>query len=218
MRTKVFLFALALVSASTNLKAQDSDTKFAFGLKVAPTIAWLKSETKSIESDGSRLGFAYGLMADYHFSKNYALATGIEVSYRGGKTKAEEEITPGTINSYKQSLTLQYIELPIAMKLKTNEIGYITYFGKFGFAPGINIKAKADNEVNGEKEDDVSIKSDINAFNLSFLAGLGAQYSLGGKTAVLMGITFNNGFLDIDDTEGYKATSSFLALDLGIMF
>lgn len=217
MRTKVFLIALGLIGASTNLKAQDSDTKFSFGLKVAPTLAWLKSETKSVENDGAKLGFAYGLMADYNFSKNYALGTGVEVSYRGGKSKQEVDIL-GTKQTFKQSLTLQYIEIPVTMKLKTNEIGYITYFGKFGFAPGLNIKAKADNEVNGVKEEDVSVKSNINSFNLSFLAGIGAQYSLGGKTAVLMGITFNNGFLDIDDTEGTKATSSFLALDLGVMF
>lgn len=213
MRTKVFLIALAFVNSLTILQAQDSETKFAFGLKVAPTLAWLKSETKSIDSDGSRLGFAYGLMADYHFSKNYALASGVEVSYRGGKYKAEE----GGITA-KSSITLQYIEVPVTMKLKTNEIGYITYFGKFGFAPGINIKAKADYDINGVKDEDVGIKSDINSFNLSFLAGIGAQYSLGGKTAVLAGITFNNGFLDVDKTDGFKATSSFLALDLGIMF
>ena len=215
MRTKLFAFALVTCFSTFSFAQEGSDTKFRFGLKVAPTLAWLKPETKNVEADGAKIGFAYGLIADYNFSQNYAFGTGVEVSYRGGKLKSA-----GTADSlkYKSSLTLQYIELPLTMKLKTNEIGYITYFGRFGFAPGINIKAKADFERSAGNENDVSIKSSTSVFNLSFLVGLGAQYSLGGKTAVLTGITFNNGFLDIDDQEGTKVTSSFIALDLGIMF
>ena len=217
MRTKLFALALLTCFTTFSFAQEGSDTKFRFGLKVAPTLAWLKPETKSVEADGAKLGFSYGLVADYNFSQNYAFGTGIEVSYRGGKLIAKDDVNGVSANA-KSSLTLQYIELPLTMKLKTNEIGYITYFGRFGFAPGINIKAKGDFESDDGSEDDVSIKSDIAVFNLSFLVGLGAQYSLGGKTAVMTGITFNNGFLDIDKTDGTKVTSSFIALDLGIMF
>ncbi len=198
MRAKVSLFVLAFVMAVSSLYAQDN--KFNFGLKLSPTIAWFKAEGPGLESGGSKLGFAYGLIADINFAPNYAFETGIDVTYRGGKVKVEGI-------DEKSDITLQYIELPLTLKLKTNEIGYLTYFGRVGFAPGVNIRAS----------NDIS-KKDVNPINLSLIVGLGAQYSLGGKTSALVGITFNNGFLDVAKEDNFKLASSFIALDLGIMF
>lgn len=195
MRAKVSLIALAFVAVAQSLNAQD--TKFNFGLKVSPTIAWFKC-SGNLDNDGSKIGFAYGLMADFNFTDNYAIGTGIDVTYRGGKVKND---------TIKKKTVLQYIEVPVTLKLKTNEIGYVTYFGKVGFAPGFNIRT--DGDFN---------KSDIYPFNLALVAGLGMQYSLGGKTALLAGITFNNGFLDLVKAKNAKATSNFIAIDLGVMF
>jgi opacity protein-like surface antigen len=208
MRAKVFLLALALVSASTILIAQDEGSKFQFGLKVAPTFAWITSD--DFETAGGQIGFAYGLIGDYHFTKNYALGTGIDVTYRGGKIEsASVNTSTGEVTKEDIGYSLQYIELPVTMKLMTNEIGYITYYGQFGFAPGVNIRAKADGE---------SFKSDVSPFNLALLVGLGAEYSLGGRTALTGGIKFNNGFLDFVKEKEVKGTSSFIALEVGVMF
>ncbi len=208
MRAKISLFVLAFVVAvSSVVKAQsDNDSKFNFGLKLSPTMAWFKPSGTGLESDGGKIGFAYGLIADINFAKNYSFETGIDVTYRGGKTKYVYTDASGTYVA-KSNITLQYIELPLTLKLKTNEIGYLTYFGRIGFAPGVNIRASKD----------IS-KSNVNPINLSMIIGLGTQYSLGGKTAALVGITYNNGFLDVDKRSGSKLTSSFIALDLGIMF
>ena len=228
MRTKISLIATAIFLSATFAQAQEDTKAMNFGLKVAPTLSWIKSDTKLVESDGSKIGFAYGLIADFNFSANYAFGTGVDVTYRGGKVK---NAIPDSIND-KTSFTLQYIEIPITIKLKTNEIGYLTYFGKFGFSPGINIKATADyeNSITGVSEKKVGAKKGINPLNLAFVVGLGATYSLGGHTSVLLGVTFNNGFLDIFDKDykvynpatnefdDIKATSSFLALEVGIMF
>lgn len=196
MRAKVSLIALAFVAVAQTLNAQDS--KFDFGLKVSPTLAWMKGSGE-LSNNGSRIGFAYGLMADINFTNNYALGTGIDVTYRGGKLKQGDTL--------KIKSVLQYIEIPVTLKLKTNEIGYITYFGKVGFAPGFNIKAAGDFS-----------KSEIFPLNLALVVGAGAQYSLGGKTALLAGLTFNNGFMDVIKAKSQKATSNFLSLDLGVMF
>jgi len=32
-----------------------------------------------------------------------------------------------------QSYNLKYVEIPLSLKLRTNEIGYLTYYGNFGF-------------------------------------------------------------------------------------
>lgn len=208
MRAKISLFVLAFVVAvSSIVNAQsDNDSKFNFGLKLSPTIAWFKAEGNGLKGAGSKIGFAYGLIADINFAKNYCFETGIDVTYRGGKTKYSPPIfgDEGTTSS-----TLQYVELPLTLKLKTNEIGYMTYFGRVGFAPGINIRATSGGE---------SAKSAFQPINLSLLVGLGAQYSLGGKTALLVGLTYNNGFVDILKSNDSKIMSSYIALDLGIMF
>src|SRR5215216_4456840 len=86
-KTIALLFAVltwGTISAQDNTS---SDSKLRFGFKVAPSLAWLKPDIKGYESDGSKLGFIYGLMFDYNFAKNYALNLGLEVSYRGGKLK-----------------------------------------------------------------------------------------------------------------------------------
>lgn len=229
MRTKISLIAIAVLLSATFANAQDDQKGMSFGLKVAPTISWFKSDTKLLKSDGSKIGFAYGLITDFNITKNYAFGTGVDVTYRGGKVKSTDA---NSLGEDKTSLTLQYIEIPITLKLKTNEIGYITYFGRFGFSPGVNIRATADyeNTATGVKDDKVSAKKGISPFNIAFIVGLGATYSLGGHTSVLLGVTFNNGFLDIFDNDykvydpvtteakNVKATSSFLALEVGIIF
>ena len=36
---------------------------------------------------------------------------------------------------------MQYINIPLGLKLKTNEIGYFTFYANLGLDAGINIKA-----------------------------------------------------------------------------
>ena len=119
---RILVMALLLV-AFTSADAQ----KVGLGLTAAPGIAWLKPDTEGLEGDGSKVAFSYGIIFDYNFTDNYALASGIEVAYNGGKIINRDTSTSltGEITTFK----LQYIEVPITLKMKTNEIGYITYFG-----------------------------------------------------------------------------------------
>ena len=71
------------------VQAQSSDPTFHFGMKICPNMAWLKSDTKGIESDGSVTRFSYGLITEFRIAENYAFATGIDIAYRGGKLKGE---------------------------------------------------------------------------------------------------------------------------------
>lgn len=198
-----------------------------FGLKAAPSLAWLRTDSKGLQSNGSKFGFTYGLITEFKFSDNYSFATGIDVTYRGGKTRTTEESLLNTIVSDK-SITLQYVEIPITLKLKTNEIGYLTYYLQAGLAPGINIRARNDVKSSTQVKttgvvttyestnDDIS--SSINTLNLSMIIGGGVEYTLSGSTVLLAGIQFNNGFLDVDDRTDYKVNSNYLALTIGILF
>ena len=126
--------------------------------------------------------------------------------------------------------------------MKTNEIGYFTYFGQFGLAPGINISSKADEHltyqaVNSQGNiialpqgytsptdyNGVDLKSSIHNFNLSLVIALGLEYSLGGSTTALAAITFNNGFMNVFNSTTRNGTSenaisNTLGLSLGVLF
>lgn len=224
----ILFFALILTSV---VNAQDA--KLHFGLKAAPSLAWLHSSTKGYDSNGSKFGFTYGLITEFKFSDNYAFATGIDVAYRGGKSKYTQSETLGSstvTSSIEENITLQYIELPLTLKLKTNEIGYLTYYLQAGLAPGINISASADEKMSIQTTNggstttitadstDMDIKDGTNNFNLSMVIGGGVEYTLSGSTVLLVGLQFNNGFLDVNDDADVKVNSNYLALTVGILF
>jgi hypothetical protein len=233
---KKLFVTICLVTAFTAVIAQD-ESKFHFGLKAAPSFAWLKTDSDILESNGSKFGFTYGLITEFNFADRYALATGVDITYRGGKFKSVE--TEGAVigtdtvtvtTSTDQSLLLQYIEIPVTLKLKTNEIGYLTYYLQAGVAPGVNIRARGDfssaiqtKYANGTivnsnvEDDDVDVKDDINNVNLSMIIGGGVEYTLSGSTVLLAGIQFNNGFMDVLDGDE-KANSNYLAITLGVLF
>ena len=233
MKKITALFFVALLSGT--IYAQDNSSsisKFRFGFKVAPSLAWLKPDANDYESDGSKIGFIYGLMMDYNFAKNYAVNVGLEVAYRGGKLKYDHEVSQNVTASGKMAYNIKYIELPLSIKMKTNEIGYMTYYGQFGLQPGLNIAAKYDYEytinnpsapVNSQSDKDVDIVNEIVDFNFSLLFGIGTEYRISGNTSIMAGLQFSNGFTDLiksDDPSGtpIKAISNYISLNVGIFF
>ncbi len=187
--------------------------KLRFGFKISPQAAWLKSDTKGLESDGMKLLFAYGVMADYNFAENYTIATGLDINYRGGKLKSTIDSTTA-----KASYNIQYIEVPVAIKLKTNEVGYMRFFGQLGFTPGYVIKARTDIDVAGVKEEDKSIIKDVTRFNISLQFTAGMEYNISGKTNLYSAIFYNNGFIDLFEDKNFKAVPNNIGLQLGVFF
>jgi hypothetical protein len=226
---KRLIFSLSFLLIALVTLAED-EQGFHFGLRAAPSLAWLRSDTKGYNTDGTKFGFSYGLITEFNFAHRYAFATGIDVTYRGGKFKTLESFNNGdSVVSTSSSYTLQYIEIPITLKLKTNEIGYLTYYLQAGVAPGVNIRARESynatlqHKVNGaietisSKDEGVDIQDNINNFNLSMIIAGGVEYTISGSTVMLVGIQFNNGFLDVFDGTP-KVNSNYLALTLAVLF
>src|SRR5690606_24438109 len=109
--------------------------KVRFGLKLAPNYGWLKPNTREIDKDGAmgRIGFAYGPMIEFSLSgsENYYFSTGFEISTNGGKLIEPEYQQTGGVDFFgkrERTYRLQYVNVPLLLKMRTNEIGYITYF------------------------------------------------------------------------------------------
>ena len=226
---KIILVLVICSLTFSNLFAQEDSKKFHFGLGVTPSLAWLHPGSDNLAGDGSKIGFNYGLITEFGFTDNYAFATGLTVDHKGGKLRTKEEgifarpdDTTLIIGFANYDYNIRYIEIPVTLKMKTNPIGYIRYYGQFGVAPGFLIGAKGK-----EKYDDVLLldnedaKDRINNFNISLVIGLGIEYNLSGNTNLLLGAVYKNGFSDVINDglnlEG-KANANTLGLNAGVLF
>lgn len=196
------------------LKAQDQ--KFHFGFKITPSMAWIKPDQKSIEREGYRLGFTYGAQTEFRLSDNYALVTGAQVAYRSGKLSFDggKDSLGNNLSDSSVTYKVQYLEIPICIKMLTNQFDKIRYYGQFGFGTGMRIRALK--ESNGENNLDA--KKDVNFLNVNMIIAAGIEYEISGSTVAFGGIEFNNGFVDILDGNQGKGFSNFLGLNVGILF
>jgi hypothetical protein len=224
MKRLILIFGLLLlISAGTYSQEKNNFRNIKIGLLAAPNLSWIKSSSDSIAGNGSRLGFNYGLMTEFYFTENYGISTGVNISYNGGKIQ-DKEHTSGFV--YNKKYKLQYIEIPVCLKMKTKEYGYISYFGQFGFGASYNMKSRADYETIDDKNrntypDKIDINvtdKDISKFRGSFIVGLGIEKSLLGNTKAIAGLFFNNGITDIFKGDHSKGMNNYLSINLGVIF
>lgn len=203
-------------------RASESSPSMMFGLKFCPSFNWLSIDRAGYSSDGGYLGYVFGVMTDFRITDNYYFATGIEASQRGGKYKYDGIPGLGSDSAIRKvTQRLQYLDIPVALKLKTNEIGYSKYYGSFGVIPGFLIKANNDIDYNsnmyvGSKKS--SNMSDFGFFNFGFLVGLGMEYKFSGNSAINVGLNYQNSVVDVWSTKKATMKPHYVALNIGLFF
>lgn len=161
---KVFFITICFSMLLGKSFAQETaDSKFRFGLKVAPAFTWMKpDDKKKLASDGVALKFAYGLVTEFRLTSVASFVTGLEVNYSGGRLNfanandsvyydATEYTLPaaGIQDRFfvtQRSYRITYVDIPLLLKMKTPEVGAFTYFGSFGINLSIRGKVKANDE------------------------------------------------------------------------
>jgi Outer membrane protein beta-barrel domain len=222
---KIILFMLTAM-LTTVAMAQTKNWKIA--LHVDPNLSWVKPDNKNINAGENKLNFGFGVAIDKMFTDNYAVGTGFNIINLGGRLSYfDERITEDgqrTIALMDRTYKLQYAEIPLTLKLRTNEIGYITYWAQVGVGLGFNIKAKSDDIIdykkleNGTNPDslrwtdattiidesieDEDIGDDIGIFRTSLIVAGGIEYNLSGDASIVAGLCFNNAFSDILKGQG----------------
>ncbi|MBC7913586.1 MAG: PorT family protein [Pyrinomonadaceae bacterium] len=213
MKYKFFTVILFLIPFLSN--AQEAEKSIQLGFTLAPNVAWLQNidSNSSYSSDGSQPGLAYGVLADLSFAKNYFFSTAFTVTTVNSKATLSSGTTK-TSEKYK----LQYIEIPLTLKLKSNASNTARFYGQFGLGTGINISAKKDiASTTTTSGKNISIGSDINTFRLSLIAGGGAEWVASKNLHVLTGVTWNNGFTNMSNKVS-NGRNSYVALNLGVYF
>ncbi|MGB1004711.1 MAG: porin family protein [Salibacteraceae bacterium] len=204
---KFYIIGLLFFGSLVNGVSQE-DKKVALAFKVSPTFSWMQVSNNGYESNGTSAGIAYGLLMDFRLfgEKNYALASGLTFNHTSGKIVEPSyysDSNSGMVYSSKSDAkySMTYIDVPFAIRLKTNEIGYNTYYGEFGteFGFRVNAKKKYTDTYSGgvidEQTDDVS--DQINWFRSSLIIGLGVQRNISGNTFYRVGVTYHNGLTNV---------------------
>ncbi len=213
----VVVETVAPVSYDTDPRPTINVNRLRFGAFVAPTISWMKPTASTddqnkfnVESGGTRVGFIYGLMVDYNFAPNYGIITGIQINQTGGNivaTNKDQSIQSDKVMSADFTYRLQYLEIPLALKLRTDEISGFRFFGQLGASVGFNIGKKADYEVRSVRENataayDTSGSKIKLTGSLGHIAplmfqmniGAGMEYPFSNRLTAYLGLFFNNGF------------------------
>lgn len=221
MKHTFLLYMLCLLITALPAAAQDDYgdrevSRLRFGAYIAPNLSWMhptagKSDDGqfTVKSNGSRMGYSWGIAAEYFFAENYGIATGFQLNTTGGKIitgNTDTTPVPRTVRETDFTYTAQYLEIPFGLKLRSDEIGRVRFFGQIGLALGINIGKKVDytviyrdadnteQTVTGEKEKLVGSLTMAPAM-LQLNVGAGLEYAIGGKMSFYTGVFFNNGFL-----------------------
>lgn len=222
MKKIVLLITGLFILNITVIKAQQQTRRFS--IFADPQLSWFSSDTKKFKSDGAILGFNIGFTADKYFAERYAFSTGLSINNVGGNLKYVEdgyklETRDSTYDISAGSsikLKAQYLSIPIGLKFKTNEIGYLTYTAQVGVSGHIRLKGAAWDETrNIDKE---TATKQFNLLFASYHVGAGIEYSLGGSSSIQAGIIYSGGILGAYDAGYGKVSIGSLALRIGIVF
>lgn len=233
---KILLSLTALMVFSMVMNAQDASKKVRFGIKITPAFNWMTpSNDKKIKKDGLVMKMGLGLALDFKITETAWFGTGLEYTGAGAKANyvgsdtafylyaddnvVEAEIAGDSIKSpypvsastssnvlQKRKFNVGYLHIPLTLKLKTKDIGGITYFGQLGGNLFIKTNGRANDNVkrysvttpNGSVEDisKIDIGNQINLVTMAGNIGGGAEYNLSGSTSLFASISYQHHFMN----------------------
>lgn len=224
-----FLYLLFMVSA-----AQAQYKPILFGLRVGGSMAWVNTNTDGYSSEGVVPAFTWGFIGEFFIMENYAILTGFDVNYNGGKLTYPyyKDVNGDQIPEEGQlhrKYNLRYIEVPLCLKMKTSISDKVNVFGKIGLGTSFRLRANGtddfsypEGQVSYSKQ---NIDNDVSLIRESLIIGGGIELKLKGSSALIFDLTYDNAFNNMltgnDPSLTYsnpKAIQNFVELGAGIVF
>lgn len=226
MKLTTSVLAVLLMISTLGLKAQDEEqSKLSISAGGGVGLSWFKSKNSTFKNNGVSLSYKYAMNVDYNFAKNYTFRTGVGMNYLGGKLAYDTNSI-----EIERKYRLQYLDIPLHMVLKTNQIGYLTYSLSFGLNNQMRISAMGEEEyVNGAGQkittSDIDFSKSVRFYNLGFHFGIGADYEISNSFAAFGIISYNTGLTNYlsgtyiaNNTINENAIINNLGLTLGFVF
>ena len=218
MKKLLLTGVMALTFSSSVLMAQESKTDkifrtFRFGLFLGPSFNSLKptaasSDNYIITKGKGNVGFSFGITADYNANERYTLYTGAGIDWRGGSIEAAHDSTQLLLPNYLKDAAvkykkMQYLAVPIGLKMKAIEFDKYKIFAQTGFDFGILLSQKGDYTLRLANDSIVSKSNEklggvakVVPVNIGWCIGAGVEYSFNEKNSFFATILYRNGFVD----------------------
>ena len=215
----ITLVLLIIISQKNAINAQQS---IYLGIHANPLIGWFGSHSSAITSHSPKTGFNFGLNLTKYFYENYAFSTGLSLITSGGNFSCNDTITLQLENPSKVYpknrivYNIHYLSIPVGIKLRTNQIGFISIFTDIGLDPKVTLGGKVAIPSQHIPKDKAA--SELKAMSMGYHIIGGIEYSLGGNTEVVLGINFENNFTDIIKHPSDKISHKMFGLHLGLNF
>jgi hypothetical protein len=214
----ILLFLISLLPGKS-LLAQD----YRYGVYATPVISWFKTDIKEVKNQGAKAGFIFGISVERSLTDNWHFNSGLAFTSSSAMLK---NINPSLFNDRVVAAgqpviyRLQYLSVPVGIKIKTNEIGYLTYFAGFGLDPKVVISGRADiPSINIKGQ---SAMKEIKRFNAGYHLEGGIDYLTNSDISLILGLGYESNIFDITkDISGQPAdrtTQKFLKFIFGINF
>ena len=207
------LFTLLLLFSSMSF-AQEAR----FGFTVSPSFGFANVEPSNDienynEDSESKTGIVYGVLMDYDFSgeDRYFIHSGLMMHHTGYELEYTRLIGGDATGNENADLNVNYLEIPFILKLKTNEIGYVRYFGQFGLNNAVKVGDKL-------QEGNDTEFTDAGTFNTGLNMGGGLEYSISQQTSAVAGVYYVNGFSKVFDNTAGSIKQNQLGIRLGVYF
>lgn len=211
---KIIAIAAILCATLPSLLAQVENVRI--GFQLSPGFSWMSTDNNRINRSGTNLGIKLGMLSEFYFRENYAFSTGIGFHFNSGGTLLYENSGSYWTRSdlgpdldtlpagVKLKYNLQFVEIPLLIKMRTREFGYLRYFLEPGLFLGLRSQARGTVQGAGvgEEAEKINIKREVNALNLSWGINGGFEYSISETTALIAGLGFQVGFVDITGDRG----------------
>jgi len=239
MRKAIFIFLIILL-ALPQLNAQFENLRF--GFQTSPTISWLSSSDKLINTSGTNLGIKVGSIVEYYLTENYIVTGGVQLHFNkggqllhdeGGDLWPESDLSDPVFSNFPDGVKLryhlQYLEFPFGFRARTREFGNWRYFVEapvlqFGFLT----RSRGDIEGPGiPLSTDEYIRDEVRLLALTYGFGVGGEYSMTEDISLVTGLYYHRIFTDVTDDNGRKAsgraedskgTIGSVTIRLGVLF
>lgn len=213
-KTCLFILGLAL---SFGAAAQSK-----IGIKLSPTLSTYRidyaGKDLAFSSDGVGGRFVFGPVYDHFISDNYSFSTGLLYAPKRVAFQIREAGNPGNIlTNRSESYNLQYLQVPLTLKLFTNELALDT---RLFFQLGGIVEVKINEKPNVEENPTITR---FQFFDAGLHLGAGVEHRLGYNTILFGGFFYNRGLINavsktVERVEGLKINNDILGLDLGVKF
>jgi hypothetical protein len=211
---KKYLLILFFSAIATYSFAQEQ-----ISIKISPGLSYGRvhtdPDTANFKSDGMALRGKLGAVYDWLIKENYYLSTGAFFVAKQISIKKDD------ISNLKEQHEIQYLQVPVLLKLYTSEIMLDTrLYVEFGITGALKINDRVTNLVGNEQ-----FVTKLRRWELGGIIGCGVEYNFSLFTSVFAGISyqpaFSSVFLDQRDISTFPKLFGYadlITIDIGIKF